>query len=113
MTPISRAVRFYEAPIGKKAVMAITGLMLVGYVIAHLLGNLQIYSQNREQINIYAAFLHNPSNALLLWTARAVLLAAVLLHEPLSGSQIAGGVMVLIGVGVAHRQKHPEEEANV
>jgi len=44
--PIHRAVRFYEAPIGKKAVMAITGVMLVGYVFAHLLGNLQIYSSD-------------------------------------------------------------------
>lgn len=80
VNPIDRAARFYEAPIGKKAVMAITGFMLVGYVIAHMLGNLQIYSANPDQINTYAAFLHNPANALLLWGARAVLLAAVLLH---------------------------------
>ena len=80
MNPMDRAARFYAAPIGKKAVMAVTGLILVGYVIAHLLGNLQIYSSNREQINIYAAFLHNPSNAAALWTARAILLLAVVLH---------------------------------
>ncbi|MGO9011640.1 MAG: succinate dehydrogenase cytochrome b subunit [Bryobacteraceae bacterium] len=78
--PIHRAVRFYEAPIGKKAVMAITGLMLVGYVFAHLLGNLQIYSSDAEQINRYAAFLHNPSNAAALWAARSVLFVAVVLH---------------------------------
>jgi len=78
--PIHRAVRFYEAPIGKKAVMAVTGVMLVGYVFAHLLGNLQIYSSNPEQINRYAAFLHNPTNAAALWTARSVLLLAVALH---------------------------------
>ena len=65
--PITRAVRFYEAPIGKKAVMAITGVMLVGYVFAHLLGNLQIYSSDAEQINRYAGFLHNPANAAALW----------------------------------------------
>jgi drug/metabolite transporter (DMT)-like permease len=40
-------------------------------------------------------------------------LAAVLLREPLSAAQIVGGILVLVGVGVAHRQKHPEEEANV
>src|ERR1044072_3699240 len=80
INPIHRAVRFYEAPIGKKAVMAVTGLILFGYVIAHLLGNLQIYSSNPAQINIYAAFLHNPANALALWAARLVLLAAVILH---------------------------------
>ena len=78
--PINRAVRFYEAPIGKKAVMAITGVMLVGYVFAHLLGNLQIYSADAEQINRYAAFLHNPANAAALWAARSVLLLAVVLH---------------------------------
>ncbi len=78
--PLHRAVRFYEAPIGKKAVMAITGVILFGYVVGHLAGNLQIYSSNPEQINIYAAFLHNPSNAAFLWTARAVLLLAVLMH---------------------------------
>ena len=78
--PISRAVRFYEAPIGKKAVMAITGVILFGYVVGHLLGNLQIYSTDHEQINRYAAFLHNPANAIPLWAIRAFLLAAVILH---------------------------------
>jgi succinate dehydrogenase / fumarate reductase cytochrome b subunit len=80
ISPIHRVVRFYEAPIGKKAVMAITGLILFGYVVAHLLGNLQIYSSNPEQINKYAAFLHNPANSLALWTARIILLAAVIFH---------------------------------
>ena len=80
ITPIHRAVRFYEAPIGKKAVMAVTGLVLFGYVVAHLLGNLQIYSSNPQQINTYAAFLHNPANAMALWVARSVLLLCVILH---------------------------------
>lgn len=77
---VNRAVRFYEAPIGKKAVMAVTGVILFGYVVGHLLGNLQIYSADRDQINRYAAFLHDPSLAGLLWGVRALLLAAVLLH---------------------------------
>jgi len=80
INPLHRAVRFYEAPIGKKAVMAVTGLVLFTYVIAHLLGNLQIYSGNPEQINTYAAFLHNPANAIALWVARLVLLLCVVLH---------------------------------
>jgi drug/metabolite transporter (DMT)-like permease len=41
------------------------------------------------------------------------LLAAWLLAEPLSLAQIFGGALVLGGVGLAHRQRHPEEEANV
>jgi succinate dehydrogenase / fumarate reductase cytochrome b subunit len=80
ISPIDRAVRFYEAPIGKKAVMALTGVILFGYVIAHLLGNLQIYASSPDQINRYAAFLHNPANTIPLWAARTFLLVAVLLH---------------------------------
>jgi succinate dehydrogenase / fumarate reductase cytochrome b subunit len=80
ISPVRRAVHFYEAPIGKKAVMAITGLILFGYVIGHLFGNLQIYAPDHDQINRYAAFLHNPANLIPLWVIRAFLLAAVILH---------------------------------
>jgi len=79
INPVNRVVRFYEAPIGKKVIMAVTGVILFGYVVAHLLGNLQIFG-NPDQINIYAAFLHNPANAGLLWVARAALLVAVIMH---------------------------------
>lgn len=79
ISPVRRAVRFYEAPIGKKVVMAITGLILFGYVIGHLLGNLQIYASH-DQINNYAAFLHSPANVIPLWVIRALLLVAVILH---------------------------------
>jgi drug/metabolite transporter (DMT)-like permease len=41
------------------------------------------------------------------------LMATVLLREPLTLPQIAGGALVLAGVGLAHRQRHPEDEANV
>jgi succinate dehydrogenase / fumarate reductase cytochrome b subunit len=80
INPIDRAVRFYEAPIGKKAIMAITGVILFGYVVGHLLGNLQIYSSDPGQINRYAGFLHNPANAIPLWAIRTFLLVAVVLH---------------------------------
>ena len=79
INPISRAVRFYEAPIGKKALMAVTGVILFGYVVGHLLGNLQIFSADHDQINHYAAFLHNPQRW-PLWAIRTLLLAAVVLH---------------------------------
>ena len=75
-----RVVRFYEAPIGKKVVMAVTGVILFGYVVAHLIGNLQIFSSDPNQINRYAAFLHSPANLGFLWMARLVLLLAVALH---------------------------------
>jgi len=80
ISPIHRATRFYNAAIGKKAIMAVTGAILFGYVVAHLIGNLQIYSPDREQINRYAAFLHDPHNLVPLWIARLVLLAAVIWH---------------------------------
>lgn len=72
-----RVLRFYRASIGKKAVMAATGFVLFGYVLAHLLGNLQIYL-GRNQINRYAELLH--AFPALLWVARLVLLAVVGLH---------------------------------
>jgi succinate dehydrogenase / fumarate reductase, cytochrome b subunit len=60
--------------------MAITGLILSAYVLGHMLGNLQIFSPDRDQINHYAAFLHSTSNLAPLWIIRAVLFAAVVLH---------------------------------
>ncbi len=71
------AAGFYEAPVGKKAVMAVTGLILFGYVLGHMLGNLQIFL-GEEQINRYAVFLHSTGG--LLWGVRLVLLACVILH---------------------------------
>ena len=81
-----------------------------------LLG-LGLISQLGGYIALTYALGHLPATitsiSLLAQGPLTALLAAVLLHEPLSGAQIAGGTLVLIGVGVAHRQKHPEEEANV
>lgn len=73
----ARAIRFYEATIGKKAVMAATGVVLFGYIVGHLLGNLQVFL-GREVINAYGAFLHNSPG--LLWGTRVVLLVSVALH---------------------------------
>jgi len=77
---IERATGFYEAPLGKKVVMAITGAILFAYVTGHLLGNLQIYSADPDRINRYAATLHDPNLAGLLWGVRVLLLMAVVLH---------------------------------
>jgi succinate dehydrogenase / fumarate reductase cytochrome b subunit len=76
-TPLTRRVRFYEAAAGKKVVMAVTGVILFGYVLAHMLGNLQIF-EGADAINSYAHFLHSHEGA--LWVARSVLLVAVVLH---------------------------------
>lgn len=69
--------RFYRSTIGKKLVMALTGLILVGFVIAHMTGNLLVFS-GAEAINGYAAKLRTIPAA--LWGLRAVLLVAVILH---------------------------------
>jgi len=69
---------FWQSQIGKKVVMAVTGLIGVGFVIGHMVGNLQMF-QGPEKINTYAHFLHNTVGG-ALWLARAVLLASVVLH---------------------------------
>ena len=63
--------------IALKAVMALTGLVLYGFVFVHMVGNLQLYS-GPEKINKYAAFLKG--TPALLWGFRATLLGAVTLH---------------------------------
>ena len=57
--------------------MAVTGLILIGFVIGHLVGNLQIFSAP-DKINGYAEFLHGLGP--LLWVARIGLLVAVVIH---------------------------------
>ena len=74
---LSRGVFFYRTTIGKKVVMAITGLALFGFLIGHMAGNLQFFL-GREVLNAYAATLHH--NVGLLWGARIGLLIAVGLH---------------------------------
>src|SRR5215510_15460568 len=76
-TQLLRVARFYESTIGKKAIMAITGLVLFGFLIAHMLGNLQIFLGS-EVMNHYAETLHG--NPALLWTVRIILLVSVVLH---------------------------------
>ena len=66
-----------RSSIGMKTVMAATGLLLVGFVIMHLLGNLTIYL-GPDALNAYAAKLRHFGP--LLWVARAGLLATALLH---------------------------------
>jgi succinate dehydrogenase / fumarate reductase, cytochrome b subunit len=69
--------RFYLTTVGKKFVMAVTGIVLLGFVFVHMLGNLQVFA-GPAKLNAYAAFLHG--NPKLLWTFRVVLLASVLWH---------------------------------
>jgi succinate dehydrogenase / fumarate reductase cytochrome b subunit len=74
---MSAVARFWRSTIGKKIVMAVTGLIGVGFVIGHMAGNLQVFL-GPEKFNAYAAFLKSLGG--LLWLVRAVLVAAVVLH---------------------------------
>lgn len=68
---------FWGSTIGKKIVMAVTGLIGVGFVVGHMLGNLQVFL-GPATFNAYAHFLRSLGE--LLWVLRAVLVAAVVLH---------------------------------
>jgi succinate dehydrogenase / fumarate reductase cytochrome b subunit len=74
---LASGLRFYETTLGKKAVMAVTGVILFGFLIAHMIGNLQVFL-GPEALNHYAIKLREMPA--LLWIARVVLLAAVILH---------------------------------
>jgi succinate dehydrogenase / fumarate reductase cytochrome b subunit len=74
----------WSTSIGKKAVMAITGFVLVVFVIGHMLGNLKVF-QGEEKFNGYAAWLREIGGPALgheqfLWLARLTLLVATVLH---------------------------------
>lgn len=75
---------FYQTTLGKKVVMALSGVVLIGFVIVHMLGNLQIMQElvapgkGATALNEYAAFLHSMPG--VVWAARLVLLGAVAAH---------------------------------
>jgi succinate dehydrogenase / fumarate reductase cytochrome b subunit len=74
---LARSAALLNSVVGKKFVMAVTGVILAGFVLGHMIGNLQIYL-GPERINAYGRFLHG--NLELLWPVRIVLLASVVLH---------------------------------
>ncbi len=74
---MNRARALWASSVVKKAVMAVTGLILVAYLITHVLANLLVF-QGPARINAYSAFLHGTGGA--LWLARGVLIVAVVLH---------------------------------
>jgi succinate dehydrogenase / fumarate reductase, cytochrome b subunit len=68
----------YRTTIGKKIVMALTGVILVGFVVVHMVGNLQVFA-GTAKFDSYSAMLHGPLHELLI-LLRIVLLVSVLLH---------------------------------
>lgn len=78
-SPGSNPVRAtWDSTIGKKVVMAVTGLIGIGFVLGHMVGNLQVF-QGAERLNAYGALLHGPLNE-ALWAVRVILIACVVLH---------------------------------
>jgi succinate dehydrogenase / fumarate reductase cytochrome b subunit len=72
-----RLARFWTATNGKKAVMAVSGIILTGFVVGHMFGNLQVFI-GQQTYDAYAYFLkHTPA---LLWGTRITLLIMVMLH---------------------------------
>jgi succinate dehydrogenase / fumarate reductase cytochrome b subunit len=74
MNPILALLR---SSIGKKIVMAASGIVLFGFVVAHMLGNLQVFL-GPTRLDEYGAALRKIPE--LLWVARLALLAAVGAH---------------------------------
>ncbi|MDQ3945741.1 MAG: succinate dehydrogenase cytochrome b subunit, partial [Actinomycetota bacterium] len=74
----------YQSAVGKKWVMAVSGIVLMGYVFAHMVGNLKVYL-GAEELNHYAEWLREVATPALprtvaLWLMRSVLAGAFILH---------------------------------
>jgi succinate dehydrogenase / fumarate reductase cytochrome b subunit len=74
---MSRFAKALRSTVGAKVVMALTGIALLGFVLAHMAGNLQVFA-GREKLNAYAKTLQDLGP--LLWVARIGLLAVFVLH---------------------------------
>jgi succinate dehydrogenase / fumarate reductase cytochrome b subunit len=76
--------RLLQSTVGMKILMAVTGLLLFGFVFVHMTGNLQIYlpadAAGVRALDTYAKFLDETAHGALKWGARVVLLAAIGLH---------------------------------
>jgi len=79
-----RVISLYRTSVGKKFYMAVSGAVLIGFLIAHMVGNLKMYL-GPEAFNHYAEFLREVGEPVLprtvgLWIFRVVLLGCVGLH---------------------------------
>lgn len=95
-----RLARFWASTVGKKIVMALSGLIMAGFLATHMTANLMAYL-GPDGINSYSRFLHATPE--LLWPARIVLLLSVLLHAT-SAYQLSRASSAARPVGYAMRQ---------
>jgi succinate dehydrogenase / fumarate reductase cytochrome b subunit len=75
---MQKALSLFDTTLGKKAVMAVTGLVLLGFLLGHMLGNLQVYL-GPEVLDAYAVKLR--ALGPLLWAIRSILLLSFILHS--------------------------------
>jgi succinate dehydrogenase / fumarate reductase cytochrome b subunit len=94
---------FYRSTIGKKVIMGVTGLIGIGFLIIHMIGNLQAFV-GADKLNAYGALLHGPL-AELTWAVRAVLIVAVILHV-LMAVQLTRRAAVARPIG--YKKKEPQ-----
>ncbi|HEX5134669.1 MAG TPA: succinate dehydrogenase cytochrome b subunit [Thermoanaerobaculia bacterium] len=92
---MGRTRAFWRSLVGKKVIMAVTGVILLLFVIGHLLGNLQIFV-GPERLNAYSEFLKKLGE--LLWVVRFVLLLSLVLH-----------VIASIQVSLASKRARPAD----
>ena len=81
---MQKLIQFYNSSVGKKLVIAVTGAVMYGFIIGHMLGNLKAFA-GPTALDQYAEMLRQIGKAFLghgtfLWIARIVLIAAVVLH---------------------------------
>lgn len=105
----SLVTSFVRSPVLQKALMAVTGVILFGFVLGHMVGNMKLYL-GPEALDHYAVFLREMGSPLfphgvLLWIARVVLLASVALHI---GSAYNLTMISRAARPVAYRQVTPE-----
>ena len=67
-----------RSSIGRKWIVAVTGILMIGFIVVHMTGNLQMFAGTPDKINLYAHLLH--SYPLVLWGFRVGLLAVTALH---------------------------------
>ena len=86
---VSRLLALYKSSLGKKAIVAATGAILLGFLVFHAIGNLKAFLPDPQpgvpDIDVYARFLRTAGEPLLpysgaLWMIRIVLLGAIVLH---------------------------------
>ena len=72
---------FFRSSIGRKVIVAVTGLLLIGFLLGHLAGNLQVFA-GPDTINAYAAWLQGLGS--LLWVVRIGLIVVFVVHLSLA-----------------------------